>query len=75
MRRTCLCARDLLDDPLATELPTTTQMMARAIICCPRYFPSPLDVASKLAWYYHVFCLPLCLVSGRPGGGRCLNYK
>ena len=40
-----LCARDLLNDPRANALPVAMRMMARATICCPHYFPSPLDVA------------------------------
>ena len=47
-----LCARDLLNDPRANECQTATQMMARATIYCPHYFPSPLDVALNYVTCY-----------------------
>ena len=47
-----LCAQDLLNDPRANELPTATQMMARATIYCPHYFPSPLDVTLNYVTCY-----------------------
>ena len=47
-----LCVRDLLNDLQANELPTATQMMARATIYCPHYFPSLLDVALNYVTCY-----------------------
>ena len=59
-----LCARDLLNDPRANELPMTMQS--------PHYFQSPLDVM-LLACIYSILSSALCHASGRPVGGRCLD--
>ena len=47
-----LCARDLLNDPRANELPMAMRLMARATICRPHYFPSPLDVGLNYVTCY-----------------------